>query len=112
MNVKEEKPLDDVERAERTVLWRETVERRVERDADVVHFLSEDRGDVAEGGWRGAGERSVFLLRYVIWNGVDERNSRHRFPSVCVSMRDPDSNETSVCHVKLIMKHPKCGEHG
>jgi len=46
--MKRKKPLDDVERAERTVLWRETVERRVERDADVVHFLSEDRGDVAE----------------------------------------------------------------
>jgi len=45
---KRKKPLDDVERAERTVLWGETVERRVERDADVVHFLSEDRGDVAE----------------------------------------------------------------
>ena len=43
-----EKPLDDVERAERTVLWRESVEWGIERDADVVHFLSEDRGDVAE----------------------------------------------------------------
>ena len=42
------RPLDDVERAERTVLWRETVERGVERDADVVQLLSEDRGDVAE----------------------------------------------------------------
>ena len=42
------KPLDDVERTERTVLWRESVEWGIERDADVVHFLSEDRGDVAE----------------------------------------------------------------
>jgi hypothetical protein len=45
---KKKKPLDDVEHAERTVLWRESVEWGVERDADVVHFLSEDRGDVAE----------------------------------------------------------------
>ena len=45
---RKEKPLDDVERAERAVLWRESVEGGIERDADVVHFLSEDRGDVAE----------------------------------------------------------------
>ncbi len=35
-----EKPLDDVECAERTVLWGEILEWGVERDADVVHFLS------------------------------------------------------------------------
>ena len=45
---KKNRPLDDVERAERAVLWRETVERGVERDADVVDSLSEDWGDVAE----------------------------------------------------------------
>lgn len=41
-------PLDDVERAEHTVFWGESVERGIERDADIVHFLSENRGDVAE----------------------------------------------------------------
>ena len=42
------KPLDDVERALGTVLWGEIVEGGVERDADVVHSLAQDRGDVAE----------------------------------------------------------------
>jgi hypothetical protein len=41
-------PLDYVECAECAVVGREIVEWGIERDADVVYFLSEDRGDVAE----------------------------------------------------------------
>jgi hypothetical protein len=38
-DVKKENPLDDVECAERAVLWRETVEWGVECDADVVYSV-------------------------------------------------------------------------
>ena len=43
-----EPPLDDVERAERVGVRGEAVEWGVEGEADVVDFLAEDRGDVAE----------------------------------------------------------------
>lgn len=79
------RPLDDVERALCAVFRGEIVEWGVEHDADVVHLLSEDRGNVAEGGRRGAGERPVFLLGDVIGNDVDERNCGHFVFSKCVS---------------------------
>lgn len=87
MKKMKKKPLNDVERAERTVLRKETVEWGVECDADVVYFLSEDGWDVAERGWRGASERSVLLHRDMIWNGVDESSSGHRSSGrrACVS---------------------------
>ena len=78
---KEKKPLDYIERAERTVLWRETVEWGVECDADVVYFLSEDGWDVAERDRGGAGEGSVLLHGDMIGNGVDESSSGHRSSS-------------------------------
>jgi hypothetical protein len=85
--VKKKKPLDDVERAERTVLWRETVEWGVECDADVVYFLSEDGWDVAERGRRGACEGPVLVHGDMVWNGVDESSSGHRSSTrrACVS---------------------------
>ena len=48
-NERGDEPLDYVERAERTVLLGgEAVEWRIEGEADVVYFLAEDGGDVAE----------------------------------------------------------------
>ena len=43
-----EPPLDDVECAERVCLGGDAVEWGIEGEADVVYFLTEDGGDVAE----------------------------------------------------------------